>query len=319
MTGWRGAMLKAGIAGLYLGIFLAGMALPFAVALPVALALMLLYTVLMRPVAQWAPNAVVLGISLLTLAALSALIVLAAAGLARLTGAPPAWFGPALGLAGIAASRASWSARKAGEMDAFLDDALNQLQGFASSFPAEEEPAGLSAADAASVSAALERLAALPNDPPEAPARPETAAQMEAILAPLERPDLWQAAADALYSARREHLPNLEASALFLLRERVAWLSLGQFQIHDALLAAVRSRAGRIAISTAAAAERALAEAPELWIEIPDATRLRAAAADLLGPPEARAALERLAQLQERAAAEDGNIPAPHGVVPPND
>lgn len=127
MTHWRRNGIVLGLVGLYLGVFLGGMALPFAQAWLIGTAAMLVYTQLMRPAEHWM-GLVRLPLTLLVLAALVALLAYAGAGLAKLTGAPPTWLGPALALGGVALSRSVWSAAKARELDAFLEQAITEVE-----------------------------------------------------------------------------------------------------------------------------------------------------------------------------------------------
>ncbi len=135
----------AGACLLYAGTVALGASARAGVAVPGILGLLLLYTVLMRPAAQWsgpgAAGALRFGLALAVLAVLATALWGAGQGLAALAGAPPLWVGPGLALAGIALSRSLWSARREAEMNAFLDGALAEISGLAREVSAETEAA----------------------------------------------------------------------------------------------------------------------------------------------------------------------------------
>lgn len=134
MTNLRRNLFLLGLAGLYLGVFLGGMALPATRAWPLGFAAMMLYTALMRPPEQWRTGLRLL-VTLPVIGALVALIVYAGAGLAHVLGwAPPPALGPGLALAGVALSRAVWSAARERDLAAFLTEARQHLEAEAERF-----------------------------------------------------------------------------------------------------------------------------------------------------------------------------------------
>jgi hypothetical protein len=141
----RRTLLIAGTGLLYAGAVALGAAAGAAAAIPALLGLLMLYTVLMRPAAQWsgpgAVGALRLGLTVGVLGLLSVLLWAAGQGLALLAGAPPVWVGPVLSLVGVALSRAVWSARREAEMTAFLDEALAGITGLAQQVSAATEAA----------------------------------------------------------------------------------------------------------------------------------------------------------------------------------
>jgi hypothetical protein len=274
---------------------------------------MLLYTLLMRPVAQWSGGGK-LPLTLFVLAVLAALLAGAGAGLAWLIGFPalPLWVGPVVTFGGVVAARATGSAARAAEIDAFLDDAIAQIEGKAQEIRDDQDAApdrrgidDLPEDGQAVIRAALDQLAALPSDPPEAPARPGWHDEIGAIVAPLEDRYLWQVALDELANANWRHLPNVEARALFALRPYVAGKALGQLDSHDAMLAALNAKVPRIAEAVAVEAGRTIELMPVFCCEMPTPQALRQRADTVFSGTEAEPALRALADRVEALEEED--------------
>lgn len=313
MKGWRYLLLWSGLVAFYLGQIVTGALWPFAAAAPLGLAAMLLYTLLMRPVAQWSGGGR-LPLTLIVLAVLAALLAGAGAGLAWLIGFPalPLWSGPLVTFAGIAAARLSGVAARSAEMDAFLDDAIAQIEGKTREIRAELDAAperrgidDLTDEDQATIRTALAQFAALPSDPPEAPAPPGWHESISGIIEPLEDKSLWLVALDELANADWRHLPNVEARALFALRPYVAASTLGQLDGHDAMLAALNAKVPRIAEAVAAEALQTMDLLPGLWREMPTPQALRQRADTVFAGTPAETPLRALADRVEALEAED--------------
>lgn len=139
----RKAVLLIAAALIYVGASIIGMAGHGGQGFAVILALMLLYTVLLRPAAQWSGPGLAgvlrFGLTVAVLAILSGALWLFGRGLAYLVGELPVWPGIALALAGITLSRAVWNPTRQAQLDALLDDALLQLQGGGATGPADNE------------------------------------------------------------------------------------------------------------------------------------------------------------------------------------
>jgi hypothetical protein len=300
VTGWRGATLAAAVALLYGGLLVTAMALPFAAAMPLGLAALLGYTMLMRPVAAWAGTGAQLCITLAVLAALAALLALAGGGLAKLTGAPPPWPGPVAALAGVALARLAWSARQAGEMDAFLDEALAAVEGQAARLaPEDEADRRRMLSDLPEAEARLVREAVA-----EAVAAGDEGAALDRALDPVEDAGLWDVAAIELAGLPAPAAPR--ARAALALRPEIAGRQLGDLEVENAVMAALASDA-RVAADVARRALAAVEEVAHLWRFLPPTWALREAAGRLGDPAEAP--LQALAERIEALAAEDGEMP----------
>jgi hypothetical protein len=301
MTGWRGRALAGGIALVYGGLLLSGMALPFAVAAPVGLAALLAYTILMRPVAQWGGAPARLGLTLVVLGAMASLLALAGGGLALLTGAPPGWLGPAAAVAGIALSRVAWSARKAAELDSFLDEAIAGIEGASSLAAADPAAMGggrrtfdsLDADEARAVQDVVDECLALPTD--------ADGALLDGILDRVEAAGLADVAAIEL--DRSAGPAAARARAALALRPEIAKLAFGSFETGDAMVAALDCGDAGVAGDIARRARAAIEEEPDLWRLLPDPAVL-AVAGDRLGEP-ARSALQSLSARIEALSGED--------------
>ncbi|KPQ05821.1 MAG: Protein of unknown function (DUF826) [Rhodobacteraceae bacterium HLUCCA12] len=178
----RRAALLAAAALIYAGSIMIGMSAQGWLGLAAIWALLLLYTVLMRPASQWSgrglEGAIRLVSTLAGTAALSGILWLAGMGLSLMAETVPVWPGVALAGAGMVLARGVWSARKEAQMDAFLDEALWQLQGV-------QEPAAANGVQLATADDDLRwsRLSAVVSqvEPALSPAR---ARQLAATLAP---------------------------------------------------------------------------------------------------------------------------------------
>lgn len=170
--------VQVGAAGLYLGGLMIGMAQSGSQGFAAILAVLMLWTILMRPAAQWsgpgAEGVIRLSATVATLAVLAGLLYGAGRLLALAGWAPPAWLGLGLALGGVALARAVWSPKKAGELDALLDQAIAGITA-ASAPPAPVE-------GYPSLDPDLTPIAALPDDTTDAEAQALVAAAFERHL-----------------------------------------------------------------------------------------------------------------------------------------
>lgn len=125
----RTKILRAGGILLYLGAFLTGAGLPYPVGIPVIVAGMMTWNLLLKPPVQWGghnPRLFVLG--LLALTVVAGVLWTMGSGFAAVVGPMPPWAGP-LGMAlGIGMSRAVWSAKQAAELDQAIDGMIAQIE-----------------------------------------------------------------------------------------------------------------------------------------------------------------------------------------------
>lgn len=177
MTRLRWAQVGAG--GLYLGGLLIGMAQAGSQGFAAILAMLLLWTILMRPAAQWsgpgAEGVIRLSATVATLAVLAGLLYGAGRLLAMIGWAPSVWAGLGLALGGVALARAVWNPKKAGELDALLDQAIAGIT--AASRPPDAPVEGYPSLDPD-----LTPIAALPEDTPDDDAQALVAAAFERHL-----------------------------------------------------------------------------------------------------------------------------------------
>lgn len=121
----RPILVLAGAVALYIGGLLIGMAGAGLQGFSAILSLMLLYTLLLRPVEQWSGPGMA-GIlrfvgTLLVLVLVTAFLWLLGSALARALAPAPLWLGMAVMLGAIAVSRLVWSPAKEAEINALLD------------------------------------------------------------------------------------------------------------------------------------------------------------------------------------------------------
>lgn len=295
MTANRRKILIAGTVLLYAGAVALGAAAGAAAAIPAILGLLMLHTVLLRPAAQWsgpgAAGALRLGLTLGVLGLLSVLLWAAGQGLALLTGAPPVWAGPAVALAGIALSRAVWSARREAELTAVLDEALAGIRGLAQEVSAETEAARRRAreADEAAYGALLARIDGIGARLAGGAGAADLGPEIDALAGFGDAAFVWRELEE-----RNATAPGWEGVLLAVL----AHPKVAAWQIHEQNVSAAVARAlsgpDRRLQREALAAAAAWASRPHAFIE--RAAPIREALAPLAGglAPAERAALARL-------------------------
>lgn len=286
--------VQAGAAGLYLGALLTGMAHGGALGFAATLAVMLLWTVLMRPATQWsgpgAAGALRFAATLATLAVLAGLLFGAGRLLALAGWIPPVWLGPGLALGGIALARALWSPEKAAELDALLDQAIAGIEAAGRGTPPEGYPM---------LDPDLTPIAALPDDTPDSRAQALVAAAMDQHRAH------WHDAAERLV-----HLLDTTPGARAGRRGVILWgtdpavASSGRHG--DPLRVALEvtwADPGMLALYAprALAAVRAL---PECWPDFPDPSEVEQAI-DPVNDAATNAALAELSRAIRAATPEE--------------
>lgn len=287
--------------GLYLGPLLAGLSRQPPWTIVAFAAILILWSVLYRS-AHWPgriadlarPEVVVaLVLPVGVILVLSSLFFVAGLGLSRVAGTLSLPLPVSLGIPILCLIAALFlhSPRKAAAMDAFLDDALRQLQGF----PAGPALSGPSPA----AKAVVERLAGLPED--------ATVAEVQAIVGATSCDD---AALLAAIDATGIPPPRTALVAAVLIvtdpaggsgpegRGEASW-------VFDALRGAPDLEA-----LFAGRAVALLARSPHLWRDMPYAYDVAEAAARSPDPEAARALDDLCRRLNEISEAQDGPGPA---------
>jgi hypothetical protein len=277
---------------LYAGPLLAGLSGQGWNVLPAFAAIFVLWQVVMRPAdwprdaARWREGPVVVGA--LARAALMLVLVTVMFGIGRGIGgvaghlpAIPAGATLALSFVSIPLSRMIWNPAKAAEMDAFLDDALRQVQGLNASI---EDPA--------TAAAAIGPLLMLPDDAPDATAR----AGAQDILTQGSTPLRMRALTERLGAAPGAHIAARRGVILWATDRKVAERYIGTALQADAFMAAQGDTAleGLFAEN----ALPLLVAEPELYWDFPS-THLVVQAAAL---PDAPRSLRALAEAMEEIA-----------------
>lgn len=219
---------------LYGGPLLAGLSGQGWNVLPAFAAIFVLWQIVMRPAdwprdaARWREGPVVVGA--LARAALMLVLVTVMFGIGRGIGgvaghlpAIPAGATLALSFLSIPLSRMIWNPAKAAEMDAFLDDALLQVQGL---------NAGIEDPEAAA--AAIEPLLLLPDDAPDATAR----AGVQDILTRGSTPLRMRALTERLTAAPGAHVAARRGLILWSTDRKVAERFIGTAIQADAFIVA---------------------------------------------------------------------------------
>jgi hypothetical protein len=304
--------LLAGAFLLYAGALLIAAAGAGPAAIAVTLALLMLYTVLMRPAVQWSgPGPAGLSRLALTVAVLGLLAALlwgAGAALAAVFGPLPlpVWAGVGVAVVGIALSRGVWSARREAEMNDLLEDALTRLKGFDAGAAADAgaRRAATEAEDEAlwaKVNATLDSMAG-------------RIARGEPVTAEIDRlarltitDEIWQELAEHADGSAGWERARLD----FLAHPAIGALAITQWDVEGCLARAFAMPDPALHVHAIAAA-RAWADHPDAWVE--DAGSMRAALAPWLdrlaadGGPQGRreglAAFLEAATLLAAAAVE---------------
>lgn len=294
-----GVMVAAAL--LYVGAFALGMAGRGVVGWSGVLTLLLGWTVIMKPAAQWSgpglPGAMRAGATLVVLGILAAGIWALGQGAALFIAPPPLWVGWALGIAGIALGRAVWNPSREAELDAFVTEATAELQSLAEAMERatieaqQPEPQPSDSAPLAELEAALDELATAGSPPWES--IDPLIAQAVATVKPLEL-------SLALFRRARSadaHTTERAALVAAITRPEVARAALGQEDLAEGFFLLAEAEDLDSMAHLVARTGTLLAEFPDAWRDLPGPDWLEswASAAQDAGWPELGDGLQALA------------------------